>query len=153
TVSNAGPDTATGVTLTDTLPAGVTFVSATPSQGTATFAAGVVTGNLGTILNGASATVTIVVTAPTTPGMITNTATVSPNEADTNPANNTAMQSTTVNAAVDLAVTKTDSPDPVLAPQPLTYIVTVANSGPGAATGVTLTDTLPAGVTFVSATP
>ena len=53
----------------------------------------------------------------------------------------------------DLALTKAASPDPVLAGNKLTYTLTITNSGPSAATGVTLIDTLPAGVTFVSSTP
>jgi uncharacterized repeat protein (TIGR01451 family) len=52
----------------------------------------------------------------------------------------------------DLMVTVTDAPDPVAARGQLTYTVTVRNDGPGAATGVTLVDTLP-DATFVSATP
>src|SRR5439155_1424206 len=104
TVTNAGPDSATGVTLTDALPAGTTFGSATASQGTATRAAGTVTANLGTLANGASATVTIVAQAPSAGGTVTKTASVTSTEADTNPANNTASQTTTVSAAVDLAV-------------------------------------------------
>src|SRR5688572_5528668 len=50
TVANGGPETATDVVVTDTLPASVTYVSATPSQGSCTQAAGIVTCNLGTIL-------------------------------------------------------------------------------------------------------
>ena len=53
----------------------------------------------------------------------------------------------------NISVTKTDSPDPVLAGQQLTYNLTVGNAGPRAATGSQLTDTLPGNVTFVSATP
>ena len=53
--------------------------------------------------------------------------------------------------AADLAVTKTDSPDPVIARANLTYTISVQNLGPGTASGVTLTDQLP-DVTFVSAT-
>ena len=53
--------------------------------------------------------------------------------------------------AADLAVTKTDSPDPVSARANLTYTISVQNLGPGTASGVTLTDQLP-DVTFVSAT-
>src|SRR5262249_13313897 len=59
TVTNNGPATATNVQLTDTLPAGSTFVSATASQGSCTGAA-VVVCSLGSLAKGASATVTIV---------------------------------------------------------------------------------------------
>jgi uncharacterized repeat protein (TIGR01451 family) len=51
----------------------------------------------------------------------------------------------------DLSVQKTDSPDPVSVGQELTYTVTVTNEGPSPAGAVTLTDTLPASVTFGSA--
>jgi len=61
---------------------------------------------------------------------------------------------TSVPASADLAVTNTDSPDPVVVGNNLTYTLTVTNNGPTSpATGVVLTDTIDAGVTFVSATP
>ena len=53
----------------------------------------------------------------------------------------------------DLSITKTDSPDPLTLPGNLTYTLTVANAGPDAAAAVSVSDTLPAGVSFVSATP
>jgi uncharacterized repeat protein (TIGR01451 family) len=53
--------------------------------------------------------------------------------------------------SADVSVIKTDNPDPVQAGQQLTYTVTVTNSGPGPAHDVIVTDTLPAGVTFNSA--
>jgi uncharacterized repeat protein (TIGR01451 family) len=54
----------------------------------------------------------------------------------------------------DLSVTKTDAPDPVIVGNNLTYTITVTNNGPGNATGVVATDTLPGGgIAFVSATP
>jgi uncharacterized repeat protein (TIGR01451 family) len=53
--------------------------------------------------------------------------------------------------SADLKVTKSDSPDPVSVGATLTYTITVENLGPEAATGVTVTDTLPKGVDFVSA--
>jgi uncharacterized repeat protein (TIGR01451 family) len=96
-VNNAGPDTANLVTVTDTLPAGVTFVSATASQGSCANAAGVVTCNVGTLASGASATITIVVTT-TAAGTLNNTATVTAGSADSNLANNSASVSTGVAA-------------------------------------------------------
>ncbi|MGH9458687.1 MAG: Ig-like domain-containing protein, partial [Thermoanaerobaculia bacterium] len=55
--------------------------------------------------------------------------------------------------SADLSVTKTDSPDPVAAGQPLTYTITVTNTGPDDAVGVTADDLLPNGTTFVSVSP
>jgi uncharacterized repeat protein (TIGR01451 family) len=63
TVVNAGPKNAYNVQVKDYLPAGLTFVSATPSQGSASNSAGTVTWDAGTVLSGASATLTIVATA------------------------------------------------------------------------------------------
>jgi uncharacterized repeat protein (TIGR01451 family) len=83
--------------------------------------------------------------------MITNTAEVTANEPDPDPADNTATTTTRVNAAADLAVSKGDAPDPVIAGENLTYTLTVTNNGPSRATGIVLTDTLPGGVTLVSA--
>src|SRR5205823_468251 len=53
----------------------------------------------------------------------------------------------------DLSITKTDSPDPVLAGQQLTYTLAVHNQGPSTAIATQVTDNLPAGATFDSATP
>jgi uncharacterized repeat protein (TIGR01451 family) len=153
TVTNNGPNPATGVNVTDALPAGETLVSVTPSQGSCT---GTSTINcaLGSLANGGSATVTLVVT-PTQTGVISNTASVAANEFDPNLNNNHDTQMTTVNAvpSADLSITKSDSPDPVTVGSNLTYTITVTNNGPSAATGVTMTDPLPGTVTFVSATP
>src|SRR5207253_11485919 len=82
-----------------------------------------------------------------------NTATVTSGILAPNPADNSATAATTVNPAADLSLTKTDSPDPVPAGQLLTYTLTAQNAGPSSATGVQVTDNLPAGVTFDSATP
>jgi uncharacterized repeat protein (TIGR01451 family) len=80
-VANAGPDPATGVVLTDTLPAGVTVGGATISQGTCHVAAGVITCGVGELAAGATVTATVVVT-PTRMGWLVNQATVRGNEAD-----------------------------------------------------------------------
>jgi len=92
TVTNRGPDPATNVVVTDTLPSGVTFVSASPG---CVHSAGVVTCNLGTIPAGDSVTITIVVT-PTAPGTISNTATVTSDTLDPNTANNSDTEPTEV---------------------------------------------------------
>ena len=73
TAQNAGPSSATAVELIDTLPAGVTFDSATPSQGSCSEAAGTVTCALGTIATSQQASVEIEIRA-SSPGTITNQA-------------------------------------------------------------------------------
>jgi uncharacterized repeat protein (TIGR01451 family) len=150
-VSNDGPADATGVTVTDQLPDGVTFNSASSSQGSCSQSGGMVTCDLGTLADGASATVTIKVT-PQSPGEITNSASVESNEDDPAPGNNSDTEATTVNAAADLSVTKTDAPDPAQVGQNLTYTIVVTNNGPQAASGVTATDQLPKNAGFGSVT-
>jgi uncharacterized repeat protein (TIGR01451 family)/CSLREA domain-containing protein len=92
TVINRGPDAAANVVVTDILPSGVTFVSASPG---CVHAAGVVTCNLGNIPAGSSVTITIVVTV-TAPGTISNTATVTSDTLDPNTANNSDAEPTEV---------------------------------------------------------
>ena len=164
TVTNNGPDTATGVTVTDTLdPTTVGLVSAMFNQGSPCTPSGspiVVACDLGSIASGNSVPGTIVITTPvvTVVGGVANSVTVAGNETDPNAANNTAQQGTTVVPPAgpdqaDLAVSKVDTPDPVFSGGPdLTYTITVDNNGPDTASGVTLSDTLPAGVSFQSAT-
>ena len=87
TVSNAGPGSATNVVETDDLPSGLQFVSATPSQGTCN-SSDPVSCSLGTIANGASATITVNAKVISTSGTIANIASVSANEGDPSAANN-----------------------------------------------------------------
>ena len=99
-VSNAGPDPATNVSVSDPVPTGTTLVSSSTSQGTCSGTT-TVTCAVGTLASGGSATITIVV-ATTTAGPVTNIATVAATELDPDSADNTAQAVTQV-AAADVA--------------------------------------------------
>ena len=101
TVANAGPDQATNVIVTDTLPTGVTFISATPSQGSCS-GTSTITCTLGTIASGGSATISLTVRAPPLPTTIINTASVTSAQSDPNLANNvsSAIVSTIANERI-----------------------------------------------------
>lgn len=102
TVINNGPGKAADVKVTDTLPSGVEFVSATTSQGGAALAGGIVTGKLETLAVGASATLVTVVRPPAAPaGTISHTATVSSNQADPASGNSSVVIETAVVADTD----------------------------------------------------
>ena len=97
TIDNAGPSDATVVSVTDPLPPGVTFVSSSPGFPECTLTGGVLGCDLGTLSAGAATTVTIDVTVNAAAGgILVNTATVTGNEADPDPANNSASETTSV---------------------------------------------------------
>jgi uncharacterized repeat protein (TIGR01451 family) len=104
-VLNEGPQDATGVKFTDTLPTGVNFVSATSTIGNCVQSHGEVSCDFGALSDAADAQVTIVV-ASTVAGTITNSMNVTANEPDLASANNAAMQSSIVFPIYTLTVTK-----------------------------------------------
>lgn len=158
-ISNSGPGDASAVVLTDTLPAAVSFVSVAAGQGSCSHESGIVTCLLGTLASGASTTATVVVSTPDVvePTTLINTATVSADEQDSNLANNAISIGTTVvpvgPAQADLVLAKSVTPDPAYSGGPsFTYSLDLSNNGPDAATGITVTDALPDGLTFESVT-
>ncbi len=154
-VTNHGPSVARQVTVRDALPAGLTFVSATGDGWTCTAAAGVVTCDLaGPLAAGADATpITLVVTVePGAYPAVDNTATVHTTTPDPKPGNDSSTDHVTVPPLVDLAISKSHR-DPVSVGKQATYRLKVVNHGPTADPGpVRVTDVLPDGLTFVSAT-
>ena len=150
TMTNAGPDTASGVLATNVLPAGMIFLSAAPSQGQCTNAAGVVRCSLGNLAAGGAASVLVSGLASAT-GVNSNFAVVGAAELDFDPANNMAFHLATINPAADLAITASPASAIVAIGRDFTTILTVSNRGPSA-TDAVFTDMLPPMVDFVSAT-
>jgi uncharacterized repeat protein (TIGR01451 family) len=170
TVTNNGPSDAQDIVVKDVLPAGVQFISAVPSdpsfvcsflnqtlscQAAVLFAAPVnpppiIPPRIG------SNTLTIIINGIVNPGLpnatvLNNSATVEASTEDPVPANNTsAVVATTVTSVSALTITKVASPNPVIAGTNLTYTITVTNTGPSFATGVVVTDPIPAETSFVS---
>ncbi len=144
--TNNGSSTATGVTLTDVIPAGVTGAALTTTAAgwscTATTCAD------GTMAPEASVTFTVTGTlAPDRTGDLINTATLTATETDADPSDNTATATTPSTPRADLTVSKSPaSPNPAVPGQAVSWTVTVTNLGPSTATGLALADALPAQV-------
>ncbi len=157
TAVNNGPDAAASVTLSDTLPPGMSFVSFTSPAGwscstPAVGAGGTVTCSIPNSGVGSAVFTLVATVAPAViPGTIlTNSVSVSSVTADTAPANNSATATTTVAGAADLSITKTGPPT-ILSGGSIAYTLTVVNAGPSSAAAVSIDDPTPAGLTFLSA--
>ncbi len=157
-VKNNGPVGATGVQVTDLLPAGLTLVSSTVSQGTYTPASGL--WNINTLANGATATLTITANV-TTAGAKTNTAQVTfadQFDPDSTPNNNSATEddqaSVTITPSPDLQLVKTATTGFAVGSVG-TYSIMVNNSlGSNVTVGTyTVSDTLPTGMTLAAPLP
>jgi len=151
TATNTGPNDATGVAVTDSLPFGLGFVSATASAGDYAPATGLWT--IGALADGETATLTLVATVEV-PGALTNTVAVSASDQpDPDTSNNNAGASINAGATADIAVAKSVDHDSPNVGDVVSFLISVTNNGPNDATGVEVADHLPAGLDFVAATP
>ena len=156
TVSNAGGAATSGtVTVTDTLPTGLTYSSATGAGWTCGAVGQTVTCTRSNALAAGASypAITVNVNVLQTAGAsVTNTATGS-GGGQTNTANDSSSDPTNVVSSSDLSLAKTvNNPNPIQG-QNVTFTLTLTNAGPSNATNVAVTDLLPAGLSFVSATP
>ncbi len=151
TVTNYGPAEATNVWITNTLPAGASYVSSSCdcTVGTNGLAGGVVTFSVPTLAvsNGVAYNIEVI---PGTVGYITNIAVATANQPDPNV---NYAQTNVILVGVpsaDMAVTLSASPNPVLDGANVTYFIIVTNNGPSTATGVVATNVLPADFLLIS---
>lgn len=144
-VTNNGPSTSSGSTVTDTVPDGVTN-AATSTPG-CNVAGDTVTCTLGAIAAGASTEIVVTGDAPTTfSTQVENEATVEGNEPDPDPDNDTDTSTTSTRGPMsDLEVSKS-GPGRVDPGGEIAWTITVTNNGPDPSSGSTVTDTLPARV-------
>lgn len=163
TVQNNGPDDATNVVVTETLPTTLQNSATGTGCGTFNYNSGtrVITCTIGNLANGASTVVRFTVT-PLSPAGATATVTTTPSvttsptsSADPDNTNNGLQTDVLVQRATDLGVTITDPGVPIIVGptlgQNVTYTLTAINNGPSDATNVLVTDALPAGMNFFSA--
>jgi uncharacterized repeat protein (TIGR01451 family) len=160
-ITNNGPDPAPNVTLTDTLPAQMTFGSlavpggwncTTPAVG----ATGTVSCSTPSMAAGVTETFVLSVTvAPSTSSgsTISNTVNISSGASDPVLGNNQATDTDTVVAApvnADLAIVKSNGGSQLMAGGSTTYLLTASNLGPDEVAGAVVTDIAPAGLAFAS---
>jgi len=149
-INNHGPNTAYNVVVTDTLPAGVTFVSASTGG---ILSNGIVKWTIASMANGASFVANLVVKVNNNVivgTVIRNVAVAGSDNSDT----------TIVSIPVDITITnrsslaieKTAAATTIIAGNDFSYSIKVTNNGPSDITNVAVRDTLPAGLQFVSAT-
>ncbi|MDO9693206.1 MAG: hypothetical protein Q7W56_00585, partial [Candidatus Latescibacteria bacterium] len=148
-LTNLGPDGASGVTIAAALPTGVTHTASSPDLGTYDHEGGA--WNVGGLAAGASATLTIsgtvdVGTGGSTLPMLASV--TAADQADVDPANNTAQQTVTV-TSVDLGLAATASDDTPDEGQSVILVLTLENYGPNDASGIVAAVDVPAGLDFV----
>jgi uncharacterized repeat protein (TIGR01451 family)/fimbrial isopeptide formation D2 family protein len=159
-VSNLGPSVSTGpITVTDTLPAGLSGVTATGTGWSCPQASPLVCTRSGALAVGPASSITVTGTlAPSFTGTIDNSATVA-GPANGNPANDTASTSTAVDTTTTLTIAKSlvapitlPATTPEIVPgQDAVFQFVVTNTGTADARAVTIADALPDGLSYVAA--
>lgn len=139
TVRNEGPERANGVSLVDPLPQGLTYLSASPSQGSCQFNQGVLSCSLNALSRGSQATVHLETRVDEARTLVNN-ASVSAQEPDPQVGNNDSQAVTVAEAeAVDLVLSQSIVSEERRVGEELIYELTVANDSQTDASGVTLT--------------
>jgi uncharacterized repeat protein (TIGR01451 family) len=160
-LTNPGPSNAANVTFTEAIPANTNFRTFTPPAGwtcnsLVVGGVGTLTCTIASLAPGATNFPLAVQVDPGTPSGTTITDTVTVTSAtDTNNSNNTVVTTTTVATAAqaDSSMANAGAPNPVAAGANITYTQAVTNNGPGTASALTLTETIPANTTFQSLAP
>ena len=155
TVTNDGPDPASGITVKDVLGSDFTYDS---DNSSGAFNSGTGIWTVGSLASGSSASIQITAVVAAT-GSIENTAQVQAcddNDTDSTPGNSVPSEddqdsaSLTVAPSADLALEKTVNSGTAHLNDNVVFSITLTNSGPDNATGVSVRDLLPAGLSFVS---
>ncbi|HXH77400.1 hypothetical protein [Nocardioides sp.] len=150
-VTNNGPSVARSVTVVDEVPAQLTYLSSSSTQGTcaANGSPTTVTCTVIDLAVGQSVTVTVRAETPSDGSGrgVANTASASSSTPDPVAGNNSETYALPTASQADVALSKTVTPNPVVAGESITYRITARNSGPSAASGVTITDTVASRVT------
>lgn len=148
-VINNGTVPATTVLVRDPLPSGVEYAGYRSTLGNCAYANGTVICNVGTLPAGPSSTEMNIFVEATQIGTVVNRATVTAGEIDPFITNNADTADTVVKELTDLMIEKS-APSAIVQGNTLTYTLTATNNGPGVAYGVTVSDTLPSTVQYIS---
>lgn len=161
TVTNSGPTNATNVAVRDQLPAGLFYISSTPSVGAYNSGTGIWT--IGSVASGASPTLQLVARIDSL-GALTNTAQVSASDQpdpDSTPNNNNPAEDDQASASLltsppNVTLCKTVQGQPCPPPSPpslppgsdITYLITFTNTGGSYASSFVIIDPIPANTDF-----
>ncbi|MDQ6800978.1 MAG: hypothetical protein M3041_09095 [Acidobacteriota bacterium] len=148
TVTNVGPDAASGVSVNVSLSAG-TLLNASGVGFTCTNTTTTANCTIPSIAASSSASFTVNATTPNQGGSMNLTANVSATTFDPSAANNTTTVGVTVTPVADLQITKT-STSPIVAGGSASYAISIFNAGPSDAATPTVSDAPPAGWTLTS---